>query len=214
MKYIIANWKAHKTLEEARTWMQVFSEKYVSREDRTVIICVPHPFLYPTAQTVKNMTNVFVGAQDLSIFEEGSHTGEVVANHIASMATYVMLGHSERRRELAETNDVVMKKVSQAKAKDITPIVCVRGPEDVFSEAPYVVYEPVGAIGTGANESLEKTIEMKGSLNLPSGTKFLYGGSVDPKNCASYTSRGEIDGVLVGTASLDPEVFAQVVEKS
>lgn len=216
MRYIVANWKAHKNLAETQDWIETFigllkkdAKTSAKLRDKkiTIIICPSHHLIYPTKQQLKEIPNLFIGAQDVSFFEKGSYTGEVPAQNIRELVDFVILGHSERRKYFKETNNVIDQKTILALEHGLKPIVCARNPQDLVPQGvEFVAYEPVFAIGTGENESLDEVLRMKRSLHLDPSTKFLYGGSVDEKNITSYAS-SEIGGFLVGTASKDPHAF-------
>jgi triosephosphate isomerase (TIM) len=218
MKYIIANWKANKTLLEATQWIKDFIpelEKLRDLETKvTIIICPPFPLL----SLLKNMTEeydyIHIGAQDVSSSDAGPMTGEVSAKLLNSLVSYTLVGHSSRRMTFGETEEMIQNKITQAKKYAIEPILCVRNNEDmIYDEVSFVAYEPVAAIGSGNNEGVPETLAMKKQLNLKPGTKYLYGGSVKPDNTASYLQSPEIDGLLVGSASLDPHQFAAIIAK-
>ncbi|MBI4008821.1 triosephosphate isomerase [Candidatus Roizmanbacteria bacterium] len=213
MRYFIANWKANKDLNEAFQWIDTFIKLQLNNGRVKVVICPPSPLLYPLKERIKN-SNIELGAQDISQFEEGKYTGEITAKTLKGLVDYSIVGHSERRKYFNEDYDTLSKKVLLAKKYDIEPIFCIRGVEDkIPQEVNIVTYEPVYAIGTGDNESPEIVLKVKKSLKLDEGKFFLYGGSVDKNNVESYLTTLQIDGFLVGTASLDPEEFFAVVKK-
>lgn len=216
MKYCIANWKANKNLKEAIEWLNFFLQQLIQHpilnDDIKIVICPPYSLLYPLAQRLKNFKNVYLGAQNLSAFENGSFTGEITAGMIKDVIQYAIIGHSERRKYFYETEMQIEKKIILAKKHHIEPILCIRDEKDkIFPQVKIVAYEPVYAIGTGTNESPEKVLLMKKKLNLNSTTIFLYGGSVNEENVKQYIATGKIDGFLVGAASLDPLKFSQII---
>lgn len=213
MKYFIANWKANKNLTDALKWVNIFLD-HVSLKDNSkiIIICPPYHLLYPLAKKFENLKNVYLGAQNLSAFDSGNYTGEVIAAMIKDLIRYSIIGHSERRKYFSETDEEIEKKIIQAKKNQIEPILCIRNEKDkIFPQVTIVAYEPVYAIGTGINESPEKVLSMKKKLNLKSTTSFLYGGSVNENNIKEYLATGLIDGFLIGAASLDPFKFTQII---
>lgn len=223
MKYFIANWKANKTKEEADQWIDVFlttiqnipSLKNSLLEDSVqIILCPTFPLLYPIFEKIKGHKNICLGSQDISAFDTGSYTGEVPANLLIGVVRYTLVGHSERRKLLCETDTILSEKVKRAKASGIEPIFCVRTAEDTVPPGVRMVaYEPVWAIGTGVNESLEGVLTTKQKLQGSSTNIFLYGGSVDEHNAKTYLSSEQVDGFLVGTASLDPDHFLRIITK-
>lgn len=223
MKYIIANWKANKTLVEAENWIETFiailnsNEKIKNsliNDKLTVIIAPPYPFIIPLKNKLGNQKNIFMGSQDLSSVEEGSYTGEVTAKTLSSLINYAMVGHSERRANFNETEEWIEKKIDLAKKHGIEPILCVRNNDDhIYDGVKFIAYEPPSSIGNGNNEDVSKVIDMKKRLSLKEGVKFIYGASVDGQNCQDYFKNSEIDGLLVGTASKDPNSFCSILEK-
>ncbi len=222
MKYIIANWKANKNLSEAKEWIKQFNvllmadrnvQGKLSANELVVVICPPFPFLEATKKLFVNIPNLRLGAQDLSQFESGSFTGEVTATSLVELIEYVIIGHSERRTHFNEDNIVIKKKLEQARANNIEPILCIQGKEDeIIPNVQIVAYEPVSAIGSGNNESVEKVVELKQELTLSDSTQFLYGGSVNSENASVYLQNGKIDGLLVGGISLDPGSFFSLLK--
>ncbi len=215
MKYFIANWKANKNIEEANEWLTIFLSKYtgIKSNEITVIIAPPYPLLPIIKNKISMYPNILLASQDVSVYPTGSFTGEVPASTLAELANFVILGHNERRQYFHEDTDIINKKLSAAVQNGIAPILCIRDDKDfIHDDAFCVVYEPVSAIGTGNNESVDKIIEIRNRLKLLPGPKFIYGGSVDAKNVRPYLKTGEIDGFLIGKASLDPISFYQIVE--
>ncbi len=213
MKYFIANWKANKNLNEAVQWMDKFLTLPL-RYDRTkVVICPPYPLIFPLKEKIKNSKNIYLGAQDISSFESGSYTGDVSAKSLQAMIDYAIIGHSERRKYFNENDEVLAKKTFLAKKYQIEPIFCVRDDKDKIPNGVQIVaYEPVYAIGSGNNESVEKVLKMKQKIQLPKQSYYLYGGSVNNDNATSYLESSEISGFLVGTASLDPDEFFKIIQ--
>jgi len=208
MKYFIANWKANKNLAEAIKWLDTFLTFPISSDYSKVVICPPHPLLYPVKEKIKNAKNIYLGAQDLSSFGEGSYTGEVSAKTLSGMVDYVIIGHSERRKNFNENDELLLKKTHLAKQFRIEPIFCVRDENDkIPQEVQFIAYEPIFAIGSGDNQPVQKVLEVKQKLQLPKQSFFLYGGSANKNNASSYLASPEINGFLVGTASLDPLEF-------
>ncbi len=214
MKYLIANWKANKNLEEATAWVDVIVTKTVPTETLKIIICPPFPLIVPLMTKLNNRTDIALGSQDVSQFESGKHTGEVSAQSLRSLVKYTIVGHSERRQEFNETDETIGQKIIQAQKNRIEPILCIRNEADLVPQGiKMLVYEPVHSIGTGDNEDAAKVVELKGKLKLDPSTIFLYGGSVNKNDIDSYLSTSQIDGFLVGTASLDPNEFLSLIQK-
>ncbi len=214
MKYIVANWKANKNLDETKLWLETFAKNYQDKENVVVLIAPPLPFLGIVLDYVKSLKNLYVCAQDLSEFDEGSYTGEVTAKSLQGLIDYVILGHSERRKYFNETDEIIAKKIEAAHKYQLKTILCVRSTEDKLVEGvELVAYEPVEAIGTGENAPLENVLLIRGSLGLSDSVKFLYGGSVTDQNVSQYLASDQIDGLLIGGASLDPERLTRIISQ-
>jgi len=180
---------------------------------------------------------VAVGGQDCSDQEDGAYTGQVSAAQLKDIGcTYVIVGHSERREHNGETNKIVSAKASRAIAAGLTPIICVgetleqreAGKEQqvvggqLVESIPvdavnYVVaYEPVWAIGTGKVASPEDVEAMHAFIrtNVGAGVRILYGGSMNFDNAAELLATPNVDGGLVGGASLTAESFLSLAKKA
>ncbi len=224
MKYIIANWKANKTLSESQDWITSFTSllttdtslmESLTQNRVAIIICPPDVYLPLLSTGLSNLTNVHIGAQNVSAFEKGAYTGETTAIHLKDYATYTLIGHSERRSNFGETDEVLARKIQMAQAQSITPIHCVRGQQDaLFEGVSMIAYEPVEAIGTGKNMPAEEVVAKKKEMNIPETTVFIYGGSVSEQSCSEYLQKPEIHGLLVGGASLLPESFLGIVRSA
>jgi triosephosphate isomerase len=211
MKYIIANWKAHKSIIETEEWLNIFLNYYTVRQDITVIICPPFPLLYPLSKKIHSFQNIFLGAQNVSATEEGAFTGEVPAKVLQDLVDYCIVGHSERRKYYHETNEEITKKISQLKKYNIQPILCISKKEELNMDAHFIAYEPLQAIGSGKNAEAQEVEETKKSFNLNTDIIFIYGGSVNEKNAYTYFETGGVQGLLIGTASLDPIEFSSLI---
>jgi len=211
MKYILGNWKANKNFTEVKQWIYTFQREYRADENITLGVFPPFPFISYVQGKLKDCKNVFVGSQTLSSFEKGSYTGDVTATSLEGVASYSIIGHSERRKTFGETNEQLAEKVKQALNHGIVPIYCVRDEKDpIPAGVKFVAYEPVAAIGTGQNEPADQTVAMKKKMTLPKDVVFIYGGSVNEKNASDYFATGEIEGFLIGKACLDPMQFIAV----
>lgn len=216
MKYIIGNWKANKNADEVQKWIAAFKthDLAVLEGQVEVIICPPFPFLPLLHEAFKEFDHIKLGAQDISQFGAGQYTGEVAAHSLDGLVQYVLVGHSERRRYFQETDRSVELKVEAAQSGGIEPIVLVRGPEDQIPlGVKFVGYEPVDAIGTGDTESLPQIQDMRNEIGVDATQVFIYGGSVKSHNVRDLVSAPEVDGVLPGGASLDPEEFYTLIER-
>lgn len=214
MKYIIANWKAHKNLRTTEQWLDDFiSYNFAKIKHKTqIIICPPFPFIPLVKERLSHLDFVKIGAQDISSFHGGSYTGEVTIDNLTGLVDYVIIGHSERRRYFSETDAIIFQKYALAEKNHIQPIFCLRDMDDMIApKARFVAYEPDTAIGTGKNEPLEKITRLKKQLNLNKDTIFIYGGSVDKENASDYLNFDAISGLLVGSASLNAHEFFAIL---
>ena len=203
----------------SKEWMQKISNfKFQISNYQEVIVC-PSYTLLPILKSyiLNHKSKIELGAQDISAYPQGAYTGEVNGKQIAEFAKYVLIGHSERREYFKETEDMVAKKVHMALKNNIKPIVCVENEETPIPlGVALVAYEPVGAIGSGNAdtpdnaESVAKAIKETHKQVMG----VLYGGSVTAENVKSFTAQEHIDGVLVGKASLDPQVFSRIIQNA
>lgn len=211
MKYIVANWKAYFNLTQTHEWARTFSSLPldVFIDKVTFIVCPPFPFIHVINELLYH-PSVKIGAQDVSRFPEGPYTGEVTAQSLSGMVDYVIVGHSERRIHLKEDDKIIEEKCVMACSQGITPIVCVRNTADKIPDnVTFIAYEPVEAIGSGKNASLQEVLEIRKQLHISASHQFFYGGSVKADNAKDYLFPDEIQGVILGGASLEPkELFA------
>lgn len=204
---------------------------------RAVALCPPATLISSFAARLPGW--ISLGGQDCATGASGAHTGDVSAPMLADLGCrYVIIGHSERRADHGETDHVVRAKAEAGLKAGLTPILCVgetleereRGEAQAVVTAQLhaslpdcepgslvIAYEPVWAIGTGRTASAADAQAMHGALRaaLPSGhgdaTPILYGGSVKPANAAELLAQDDIDGALVGGASLTAEDFAAII---
>ena len=214
MKYLVANWKAQMTLPLITAWVKDFKRRIEKNEQIKIIICPPFPFTIYVKEQLKDTPGVAIGSQSLSVMAQGRYTGEVTAEALCDIVTYSIIGHSERRSYIKETEAMIKTQIDRARENSIKQILCVRNAQDQrYPKVDMVAYEPVEAIGTGTNARVTDILYMKKKLSLPSDTLFLYGGSVDDTNISEYLGTNEIDGFLVGTASLSAEKFCAMARK-
>jgi triosephosphate isomerase len=211
-----------------------------SLDNMDVVICPPFPYLGLFEGKVK------LGSQNISQFDSGAHTGEVsVAMLNEFNCQYVIVGHSERRADNNESNELVALKVEQVLKANLTPILCVGEPESVREDGTLfeyiaaqldaallkigisqfanivLAYEPIWAIGTGKTASPAQAQEVhafiRGHLakqddNIAANIVILYGGSVKGNNAQELFSQADVDGGLIGGASLNPEDFLSICQ--
>ncbi len=228
MKYFVANWKAYKNLQEAEAWIKIFDDHLIADQklqeklnsDKIkIILAPPHPFISDLLYLLKSFKkkysyfkNVHLAAQDLSQFDEGNYTGEDTAKSLEGLIDYTIIGHSERRKFISETDEILFHKSEMAFKYNIEPIFVIRSENDALpAKIKIIAYEPEDAIGTGDNQETEEIIALKNKLNLGNDKIFLYGGSVNSHNSAVYLKSEAIDGFLIGKASLDPVEFIAII---
>ena len=181
--YIIGNWKSNKTSSDVRGWFESISQmksEFGDLDNKAIILCPPFHHLALSSALIQEYELPFeLGAQDVSPFEMGAYTGEIAAAQLKEYVSYVIVGHSERRKNFSETDEMVAAKVKMALKEELKPIVCVQGKDTPIPEgAKIIAYEPVFAIGTGkadnpedAEEVLkffrEKGIETTSKIRIP-----------------------------------------------
>lgn len=243
---IAGNWKMHKTPSEALTWLGDFLPKLAGRKPAAdVLLGVPATHLAAMAARAGGSTLALAG-QDLSAFGEGAHTGEISGSMLRDAgATHVIVGHSERRADHGETDDVVHAKVAAAQRHGLVPILCIGETETqrdagdaeavvlqqleaglgdlAFDNANDLViaYEPVWAIGTGRTASASDAGAMATVIrdaltrlrpSVAAGVRILYGGSMKPGNAAELLAQDDIDGGLIGGASLQVDDLLAILD--
>lgn len=218
---IVANFKANKNNGEVVDWIKRFHQQQFLLAEKNqikVVICPSFVALESAYKTVKSLDwqmEVLLGVQNVSVFEGGAYTGEVTIGMIKEYARYAIVGHSERRRYFLEDNKTVLKKIAILKAAEVIPIVCVSGIEETEGLEDFdgfIAYEPLESIGSGRAVSVENlTIFVNQVRKLFKKSSILYGGSVTELNIGSFTKNSFLEGVLVGTASLDPVLFARLI---
>lgn len=215
--WIIANWKANKTIAEALEWISKVGPAIPKKDNLKVVVCPTFSALSEVKKAIMvGSFPLLVGAQDLSPFDAGAYTGEESAALLKELINLAVIGHSERRQNFNETDVMVAKKVEQALQNNITPLVCVQGPDTPLpSQHKLVAYEPIFAIGTGNPDTPENANSVAQTLKEKYGTELeiLYGGSVTASNIKSFIEQQLISGALIGKASLDPEEFIKMLKE-
>lgn len=231
---IAGNWKMNLGPSETEAFFASFNPP--RHPEVETLLCVPFVSL---ASALVRAQNTSIGAQNLHFENNGAYTGEISGSMLAKMGVgYVIVGHSERRQYFGETDAIVAKKVRKALDSGLTPILCVgevleerkKGIHfdvvktqtlaglDGLSAADVakvvIAYEPVWAIGTGETASPEQAQEMHAFIRslLIADTKILYGGSMKPDNAGELLSQPDVDGGLIGGASLKADSFLSVVQ--
>lgn len=230
---IAGNWKMHGTLREAVALAEAVRAGAAGLKAE-LLVCPPFPYIHAVSVAMLGQP-VSAGGQDCHLAVKGAHTGDVSAIMLRDCgATHVILGHSERRADHGETDAVVKGKALTAMAHGLTPIVCVGEtlaqreagqaeavvraqaagslPEGFAAAGGVVAYEPVWAIGTGRTPTEADIAAIHATLREAVGgtTRLLYGGSVKPGNAAAILALPNVDGALVGGASLIAEDFLAI----
>jgi triosephosphate isomerase len=229
-RVVAGNWKMH----GSRASIAALLDALVRESPEGCAVCAPYPYLAQVAERLKG-TKIAWGAQNVSEHAQGAYTGEVSAAMLAEFGCrYVLVGHSERRQLYGETDAQVAAKFAAVRAAGMTPVLCVGETlqerdagrtEEVVErqlskilekntfEKAVLAYEPVWAIGTGRNATPEQAQAVHAFLRkrVPDGTAILYGGSVKPQNAAAIFAMPDVDGGLIGGASLVAKDFLDIV---
>lgn len=239
--YIAANWKMMKNIAETEEFINSFIPLVNGISDVDILIAPPFTSL-GLASHLLLPTNIKLGAQNMFYEESGAYTGEISADMLlfAGCST-VIIGHSERRQYFGETDETVNKKIKMARSKGLEVILCIGESlqdreagrtfdllgrqltgslKDISLDGITIAYEPIWAIGTGktatpqiANETHSYIREwLNKNKEHAASVRIQYGGSVKPENIGELMAEPEIDGALVGGASLNPESFANIIK--
>ena len=236
-KIVIAgNWKMYKTRAESLEFLQGFMSCLTETpEEREVVLCVPFTSLAVLSKNLHG-SRIRLGAQNVHWQESGAFTGEISGPMLSELGVrYVIVGHSERRQYFGETDETVNLRLKAAQKYDLIPILCVGETKQqrdageteahIFSQLEkdlvgvdqqtlVIAYEPIWAIGTGdtceAKEANRVIGLIRSKLTNPD-VPIQYGGSVKPENIDEVMVMPEIDGVLVGGASLEAKSFSRIV---
>lgn len=214
--WIIANWKSNKTISEALEWVSKVGPQIPKKDHLKVVVCPTFGALSEVKKAILvGNFPIMVGSQNLSPFEVGAYTGEEAASLLKQLISLSIVGHSERRQNFGEADEMVARKVEQATLTGIIPLVCVQGSDTpVPPGCKLVAYEPIFAIGTANPDTPENAGRVATSLQQRYGEdlEVLYGGSVNSTNVKGFVSQSDIAGVLVGNASLDADEFLSIIK--
>lgn len=243
---VAGNWKMHKTLQESVAFCRELVPRLQPFDAVERVVCPTYVALAAVADVLAN-TPIKVGAQNVHWEKQGAFTSQISAPMLQGLAEYVIIGHSECRQYLGDTDEIVNKKVKAALAHGLKPILAVgeslaqneagetqsfvggqvrAGLDGVTAEQMahvVIAYEPIWAIGTGRTASAEDAQAIiggtiRGTLRdlygetVAGQVRIQYGGSVKPDNMAEFMAQPDIDGALVGGASLKVDDFAALVE--
>jgi triosephosphate isomerase len=236
-KVIIAgNWKMHKNQAESLAFVQEFkSEAEDTQENQEVVLCAPFTSLTAMSKNLHG-SRIMLGAQNIHWSDEGAYTGEISGSMLTEIGVdYVIVGHSERRQYFGETDKTVNLRLKAAQQYKLKPILCVGETKDqrdageteqiiiaqlqndlveVDQSNLVIAYEPIWAIGTGDTCESSEANRVIGIIRQQLDNKNVsiqYGGSVNPSNVDEIMAQPEIDGALVGGASLSASNFARIV---
>ena len=241
-----ANWKMYKNAQETSAFFEAFTP-LLNNSVHCEVVIFPVAVSIPAAVQAAEETAIRIGGQNIFWAREGAYTGEISGEMVAAAgASWVLVGHSERRQYFHETDSDVLKKTQAALQANLTPLVClgerleehkaartdevlirqfaggIAGlTEEQFAKI-VIAYEPIWAIGTGqtatpeiaakAHRCIRSETEKRFGRDAAEHARILYGGSVKPDNIAGLMREREIDGALVGGASLDPHSFYKIVK--
>lgn len=244
---VAGNWKMNVHFSEAEDLIVEIADNLEDKSAKVEVIVCP-PYLYiEMATDIEQESNIFIGAQNMSQFEDGAYTGEISAAMLQSLGVrFCIIGHSERRKYFHENDEVLFEKLKLASKYDIMPIFCIgelleernqgkqfevvksqlentafKLSKDDFEKITFA-YEPVWAIGTGVTATKEQAQEMHAFIRKLIDEKYgssiadecfiLYGGSCNSSNAYELFSQPDVDGGLIGGASLNAEEFLNIVE--
>lgn len=244
--FIAGNWKMNTGISEGVELVKRLKESLQHFEELEIVLIPPFTHLFSVGNEIKE-TNIKLGAQNMHWEEKGAFTGEISPKMLKELGcSYVIIGHSERRKYFGETDEIVNKKAKSAISHDLIPIICIgetleerekgitfeviekqlKNAINGFKEEEItkivIAYEPVWAIGTGKNATPEQAEEVHsfirkvlsvlyGNENL-SCVIIIYGGSVTMENAYSLLKMKNVDGFLVGGASLKEDSFTEIVK--
>lgn len=237
-KLVVGNWKMNGSLQQNDSLLAAVRAGWTDQDDRKIAVCVPFPYLWQ-AQAALSGSAIAWGSQNVNEHPSGAFTGEVAAGMIAEFGCkYAIVGHSERRTLYGESDATVAAKAAAAIDVGLTPVVCVgetqaereagktdavvlRQLDAVLSRLrdrigkAIVAYEPVWAIGTGLNATPKEAQAVHALLRTRLGAAgkdalLLYGGSVKAGNAGSLFAMPDIDGGLIGGASLKADEFLAI----
>ncbi len=247
-KLIAGNWKMNGLLEDG-----IALAKGVAQEVKTMgkiecefLVCPPFTLLTSVKKALRG-AKVALGAQDVHFAEKGAHTGDISPVMLKDLGCrYVIVGHSERRADHGESNELICKKAAAAHAQGLKTVICIGEteaqrdagktidvckeqilgsvPDDSSASDTVIAYEPVWAIGTGktptaadveeVHAAVRKVLAKKLGKGNANKMRILYGGSVKPGNAAEFLSLPDVDGALIGGASLKVADFIAIAKNA
>ena len=241
-QYCVANWKMNFTISDVKLFMSEWKNKNLNNNNIETIFCPSFTELNSTAELLQNSSS-HLGAQNVYYDSKGAFTGEISCRMLKAVGCeWVIIGHSERRSILGETDEIVQKKLDKIIFEKMYPILCIGESKEerddgntheilsrqlsiacenldgIKIETFVIAYEPVWAIGTGVTATIDmiskahqdiRNILNNNGLN-GNESSILYGGSVSDKNASELSAINDVDGFLVGGASLDVNKFYSI----
>lgn len=215
MYYIIANWKMKMSSQEMLLWFDDWYEykKDFSKTPIEAIVAPAHMHIPLISSLIKD--NLKVGAQDVSKYHKGAHTGENGAYQIKEFCNYAIIGHSERNESIEE----VVEKRDRCLENELTPIICFVNVDDIeklYKSGVILAWEdPDNISKEGQYREKDPGEILKGvqdiRQHIPQEAILLYGGSVNRQNIKDLVNIEQLNGVLIGNASLDPKHFLDII---
>lgn len=238
---VVGNWKMNGNLQQNANLLLAMVAGWNGKRGADVVICPPFPYISQVTNILLG-TGIFTGAQTVSEYDSGAYTGEISAAMLVDLnCKFVIIGHNERRRLQRESDQQIAQKFVQAQKMGLIPILCVgeslddrdqgRHLETINKQLTAVfalvgkaaladavlAYEPVWAVGTGKTATPEQAEEVHKFIRSQLGScgdkvRILYGGSVKAHNAKQLFALADIDGALLGGASLDAGEFLTICE--
>jgi len=219
-KLVIANWKCNPTtLIKAKQLFNSVKKGLQNIQNTEVVICPPFVYLEVISRLRKGLK---LGAQNCCWAEKGAFTGEVSPAMLKNLGCeYIILGHSERRKYLCETDNLINQRLKAVLKKRLKPVLCIdnisqiqKGLKGVAKQKVIIAYEPVWAIGTGKTPSFKQARLFNNKIKKIMGNNaiILYGGSVNSHNIKGFIIESGFNGVLAGGASLRPKELISIVQ--
>ena len=244
--FIAGNWKMNTDRHSAVDLASGLAEQLRDVENVDIAVCPPFVYLQAVAKALSS-SNIALGAQDVYFEPNGAYTGEISCEMLKDVCcTYAIIGHSERRHKIGETDELINKKIRAAISSGLLPIFCVgelleereagkteavvtrhvkKGLAGLNTDkvlAVTIAYEPVWAIGTGVTATAEQALEVHAMIrqlladmydeSVAGEIRIQYGGSAKPANTAELMAGADVDGLLVGGASLKVDDFATMIK--
>ena len=241
---IVANWKMNGSRQDIDSWLRFVSSNISLNKNIPCILCPPSCYLDFSSSLMREISSpVKLGSQIINSSEDSPLTGGIDSEMLSDLLVdYVLIGHSEQRAHLNDNDELLKSKISDAISRNISPIYCIGEPQEIKLQEKTkdflnkqldvlgglnpckitIAYEPIWAIGTGENahksyiEEIHNHVKVycSNELNFKEKVSVVYGGSVKLENCRDILSSSEVDGLLIGGASLDSDTFSKIYNLS